>query len=261
MGLVGSNGPVHRFSRRLLGIRLHLLPDGDGVAYKRNGGNRNGDDNMQDIVVFQQAGAGEKKIVGIRKRGNNLRIVDVFNIDRALPMIIDNPENYLPDDIAGDLVLDFLTHPDLTHALAQLCERLRIPLVASGRKLVVSGDVHTPATCCGLSHHRSLGPYGEQFGTPEFQVGVTDGKISEISVVRGASCDATWQAAERAIGMPEEQAATRLGLQVQFLCKADPARWDPIHGQSPVHFAGRVHKIAMEKALRRSQESGERLSP
>jgi hypothetical protein len=44
-------------------------------------------------------------------------------------------------------------------------------------------------------------------------------------------------------------AATRMGLEVQFFCSADPAGWDPLFGRSPVHFAGKVHRAAMEAAL------------
>ena len=71
-----------------------------------------------------------------------------------------------------------------------------------------------------------------------------------MDVIRGAPCGATWEAAPRVIGMPVDEAAVRIGLEVQYLCVADPAGWDPIHGKSPVHFAGKVHQQAFLKALR-----------
>jgi hypothetical protein len=52
--------------------------------------------------------------------------------------------------------------------------------------------------------------------------------------------------------MSVDQAAVRIGLEVQYLCAADPAGWDPIYGKSPVHFAGKVHQQAFLKALRRT---------
>ena len=59
--------------------------------------------------------------------------------------------------------------------------------------------------------------------------------------------------------MPVDEAAVRIGLEVQYLCVADPAGWDPIHGKSPVHFAGKVHQQAFLKALRagNKKESGD----
>lgn len=70
-----------------------------------------------------------------------------------------------------------------------------------------------------------------------------------MDVLRGASCGATWEAAARIVGLTPDEAATRIGLEVQFFCLADPSAWDPIHGKSPVHFAGEVHKTALKQAL------------
>ena len=95
----------------------------------------------------------------------------------------------------------------------------------------------------------ALGRYGEQFGAPEFSVTVSEGKIKGIDVVRGAPCGATWEAARRMIDLSKEEAITRIGLEVQYFCTADPAGWDPIHGKSPVHFAGKVHSAALERAI------------
>ena len=95
----------------------------------------------------------------------------------------------------------------------------------------------------------ALGQYGERFGAPEFSVRLSDGKIKGIDVVRGAPCGASWEAAQRMVGLPKEEAIVRLGLEVQYFCTADPAGWDPIHGKSPVHFAGKVHSTALERAL------------
>jgi hypothetical protein len=94
-----------------------------------------------------------------------------------------------------------------------------------------------------------LGEYGRLFGTPSLEVDVVDGRLSAVRVLRGAPCGATWAAAERMIGQPVADAPTRMGLEVQFFCSADPAGWDPLFGRSPVHFAGRVHHTAMARAL------------
>ena len=69
-------------------------------------------------------------------------------------------------------------------------------------------------------------------------------------MVRGAPCGATWEAARRVIRLPLEEAIVRIGLEVQYFCSADPAGWDPIHGKSPVHFAGHVHAAALKRALK-----------
>jgi hypothetical protein len=88
---------------------------------------------------------------------------------------------------------------------------------------------------------------------------MTDGRISAVHVIRGASCGATWEAAERIRGLSPEEAAVRIGLEVQFFCRADPSGWDPIHGRSPVHFAGEVHKSALAKAIQSTRERDQNL--
>ena len=78
-----------------------------------------------------------------------------------------------------------------------------------------------------------------------------DGRLEQIVVVRGAPCGATWEAARRVTQLPPEEAVVRIGLEVQYFCSADPAGWDPIHGKSPVHFAGHVHSAALRRALKK----------
>jgi len=89
----------------------------------------------QKILIAHQNNSGERKIEGIREYGGSLFSLDSFSIDEELPMIIDDANEYLPSDIKSDLVLDFLGHPDISHDLAKLCERLKIPIISSGKKL------------------------------------------------------------------------------------------------------------------------------
>ena len=63
-----------------------------------------------------------------------MEIVERFNIEESLPELVDDPENYIDDEFKGDLVLDFLKHPDLSAHLAAVCEKKGIPIIASGKK-------------------------------------------------------------------------------------------------------------------------------
>lgn len=99
----------------------------------------------QRIMVFQQNGSGERKISGLRTCGGDLIELEIVNIDEVLPMVIDDTSEYLPQDVACDLVLDFLRHNDLSTDLAALCEKSQIPLIASGKKIIGEG-IFTPPT-------------------------------------------------------------------------------------------------------------------
>lgn len=205
---------------------------------------------LQRVVVFQQNGSGERKIAGVREYGADIIALEIISIDEPLPLVLDDARAYLPATIEADLVLDYLTQQDLSHDLVQICVANGIPIVSSGKKRV-GRRVMTPPTCCGLPRQDCLGPYGERFGAPEFKVVVKDGLIAEVIVLRGAPCGATWDAAKRMIGVSVDDAARKIGLDTQFFCSANPAGWDPIHGKSPVHFAGRVHSYALQAALGR----------
>ncbi len=99
----------------------------------------------QKIIVFQQDQSGEAKAKGIREFGQNRFIVETVDIDISLPPVIDDAGEFLPDHIDADLVLDFLSHPDLSMDLGALCTKLGIPVVASGKKSR-DGLVITPPT-------------------------------------------------------------------------------------------------------------------
>ena len=89
---------------------------------------------MFKIVVFEENGSGEKKIQGITRHGSGLDIIKRYNIEEPLPEILDDPEEFIPEDFRADLVLDFLKHPDLSTHLAQVCKKKKIPVIASGKK-------------------------------------------------------------------------------------------------------------------------------
>ena len=60
----------------------------------------------------------------------------------------------------------------------------------------------------------------------------------------------------KVVGLAAHEAVSRLGLEAQFHCVADPSNWDPIHGKSPVHFAGRIHALALERAIKVARSVG-----
>lgn len=203
----------------------------------------------QKILVFEQNHSGRAKVRGIGLYGGDGFELVPVPVTSALPELVEDPEEYLPRQIAADLVLDYLKHPDLSLELAHICRRRGVPVVASGKKWNLPG-VMSPPTCCALPRNPGLGFYGQCFGMPEFELQAGGGLITRCSVRRGAPCGATWQAAEQMAGVPLDQAARVMGLKSQFHCVADSAAWDPISGKSPVHIAAELHEAAMRKAVK-----------
>ncbi|WP_027363176.1 DUF166 family (seleno)protein DfsP [Desulfospira joergensenii] len=207
---------------------------------------------MQTLLVFQQNGSGKHKIEGIRRFCGPGIELNIVNIDSELPPILDDTSAYLPETIEADLVLDYLVHRDLSEDLSIMCDKLKIPVIAPGRK-IISGSALCPPICCALADHEGLGEYGRRFGTPRMDVDVEAGRIKEIRVSRGAPCGATWLAADKVRDLPLEEALTRFGLEVQFFCSANPAGWDPLWGKSPVHLAADIHSGVLKGCLKKSK--------
>ncbi len=204
---------------------------------------------QQQIVIFEEDGSGDYKIAGIQVYGKNISIKQVFDIKGPFPEFIEEPEEYISEDFHGELVLDFLRHPDLSQYLVDLCKEKSIPVIASGQH--IPGAI-CPFTCCGLGRKEGLGEYGSQFGVPEYQVEIERGRITSIKVLRGASCGATWQVCRHIKGLSVVEAPTVISRRVQFLCLSDPSDFDPVSGKSAVHFAGEVHRAALERAVKKA---------
>ena len=98
---------------------------------------------IQRILVFQQHGSGESKLQGIIRYGKNLFDLTTISIDKPLPSVIDDSIKYLPH-VKADLVLDYLTHPDLSHDLGVMCVSKKIPIVATGKKSHIKGRLTPP---------------------------------------------------------------------------------------------------------------------
>jgi len=102
-------------------------------------------ESRQRLMIFQQNGSGEQKIAGLKKYGKDLFDIEIFEINEELPPVVDDTSGYLPEDLSCDLVLDFLTHQDLSYDLAALCAEKHIAIVSSGKK-IPSRWVMTPPT-------------------------------------------------------------------------------------------------------------------
>lgn len=203
----------------------------------------------QQIIIFEEDGSGDYKVAGIEVYGINIRIKRVFNLKGPFPLLIDEPEEYINGIPDADLCLDFLRHPDLSQHLVELCKTKSTPVIVSGQH--IPGAV-CPFTCCGLGRKENLGEYGRQFGIPEYEVQIQHRRICSIEVKRGASCGATWQACREITGVFAAEAPTIISRQIQYLCLSDPSAFDPVSGKSAVHFAGEVHKAALERAIKKA---------
>ncbi len=204
----------------------------------------------QTILVIQQDKKAVPKVEWIKHYSKGVIKVNVVDITSNIPSLIDDSRKYLPKIIEADLVLDYLSHPDLSDDLTMLCVKKGIPVISPGNKALIGKKHYTPSVCCALGRHAELGKYGEYFGNPELVISIIEDKVSKIDVLRGSPCGSTWKAANKIIGIPVENATIQFGLNTQFFCTANPSGWDPMNTKNPIHVAAEIHKTAIIRAIK-----------
>lgn len=215
------------------------------------------------IAFFQKGGKGEHILEGLKVHGKGINI-EVFSVTEDLPLIIDDPEEFITEDFEADLVLDYLYHNDLSEHLAGVAKEKNIPMIVPGRN--IEGAI-TPRTCCTFSIESvpedertpALVEYSKQFGIPDMEVTLAqDGKVLEVLVIRGAPCGSTWDAAEEVIGLHLEEALPRFGLSVQHHCHA-PTGYDAVLSKkAPLHLAADAQGDVFKDAVRKGKENSSR---
>ena len=180
--------------------------------------------------------------------------LEMITLPRALPVLIDEPEEFLPSAIPpADLLLGLIESDgaaQLVPALARISgvksvivpvdNPAWLPLGLQGQieqEMAKEGIKSVyPKTFCTLTenstgYRSNIQPYDDEtislfaryFGRPKLVIILDDSgeKITSVVVERGSPCGSTHHAAEKIVGMPIIDVVPRAGLVVhQFPCLA-----------------------------------------
>jgi hypothetical protein len=180
--------------------------------------------------------------------------LETITLPRALPVLIDEPEEFLPSGIpSADLLLGLIESDgaaQLVPALARMSgvksvivpvdNPAWLPLGLQGQiEQEMAGDGITsvyPRTFCTLTENTTgfgsntvfyddemISLFARYFGRPKLDIALDDSgeKITSVVVERGSPCGSTHHAAEKMVGMPVNDVVPRAGLMVhQFPCLA-----------------------------------------
>ena len=192
--------------------------------------------------------------------------VVTYRIPDELPEIIDEPEEIeLPDEIFdADIILSYALHPDVNYEIIKRAENRNVKAVilpggaksGSRAQLKELGELHGvnviwEDVCCATPYiqDKDLSEFFAEFGLPEFDVIVEDGKIKDVKVKRAAICGSTYFVAESLKGLSIDEAPTKAGYFTQiYPCFASRG----INGK--IHQAANIHKRQIEKAIERAKE-------
>jgi hypothetical protein len=249
------------------------------------------------ILAIVQGNYGQRMVDNIRRRGPADWTVQTYQPPPVLPLIVDDPDDFLPESMPQvDLVLALFESasaaqllPDIAQrsaARAVLCPIDNSAWVPSGLKNQLQRELEQlgiesvfPRPFCTLTREtagygRATQPYASQtvsefarhFGRPKLELEVDErtGIIERIDVIRGSACGATDYAAEKLEGTAVEDAVPKAGLiSHQYPCLASMDR-EPIDDRlvdTLMHVSGYVLNEEMEEKLRPFRKQPQYLNP
>jgi hypothetical protein len=236
-----------------------------------------------DILVLYQGTYGQRIADNVKLRAPDDWQIKTFILPDALPIIVDEPEVFLPDDFPEADLLLFLAETSRTAQLMPGTVRLSgahaviAPIdnnawIPVGLRNQLSGELNAlsaaavfPEPFCTLTEEliqkqvnlsskqiELLTNFLKYFGRPRLDVTLNeDETIKEITIERGAACGSSQYAAERLRGIHMSEAVPRGGLIcLHYPCLASMKPTRPKDGvENLMHLSGIIFNEELEKAL------------
>ncbi len=218
---------------------------------------------------------GQRHVDNIRAHGPNDWVVDVWRAPTTLPLIVDYPEDYVPESLPpADLILALQEHKGVAELIPEvakmtgaqaviapvdnvawlppgLANQLRGWLAHMGVASVF------PKPFCSLTEthynvrrhretyeHPLIGGFARYFGQPELKLTVDpDARtITAVELVRDACCGCARYVAEKLVGVSADDAEQQAGLaHHHYPCLASMVK-DPDFGDTLMHVSGHLLK-------------------
>ena len=233
------------------------------------------------VLAVTQGQWGERIAEYIRGSAPSDWSVEVWAAPRVLPPIVDDPEDFLPPSLPEvDLVLALgdtaglaQLVPDLariTGAKAVIAPIDRNTSLPAGLARQLAGwleemDVAAvfPKPFCSLTetaYNRTplvtsyddptIQRFARHFGRPEFRVTLTEGRITEVEVIRDSACGCARHVAENLIGASVDESIEKAGmLHHHFPCLASMER-DSDYMDTLMHVSGNLLIDALKDEIR-----------
>jgi len=208
----------------------------------------------------------------IRQNGPATWQITTHLLPPTMPMVIDNPEDYLPRELPqGDLLLSLGENPGVAELIPDIVKRCRAKGVIAPvdnrawlppglarqikAKLIPWGiEIIFPTPFCTLSPKDSPNTYiiefATYFGKPEVKVDWDGERIREVTIIREAPCGNTRFVAKGLIGVRVLDAVERAGLLHHEHPCLTTMTMDREFDDTLMHRAGLMTKMAIEDAIK-----------
>ncbi len=228
---------------------------------------------------------GKRHVKNIQQYAPETWQVQAWQAPAVLPLVIDYPEDYLPEQLpASDLILSFAENKGVAELLPDiaLMTGAKAVIVAVdneawlprglGRQLqgwLAKMDVAcaTPKPLCTLTEHdykvtrrqreRYESPlireFARYFGQPDLEITVDPETrtIAAAEVRRDAACGCIRHVAERLVGLSVDEAEEKAGLiHHHFPCLASMVKLDDYNHDTLMHESGNMLKDNLNPQLK-----------
>lgn len=228
------------------------------------------------ILAVVSGEYGHRHVTNIREHGPSHWQIAVWQAPSILPLMIDYPEDYVPDDLPpADLILSFAEHkgvaellPDVARVtgaqsvLAAIDNEAWLPRGLARQLQGWLQDMGvpcvTPKPLCSLTethyatarrvqieyHDPRIAEFARHFGRPELALTVDPHtrRITAAAVTRDAVCGCARHVAEGLVGVSADDAEEKAGLlHHHFPCLASMGI-DSAYGDTLMHISGNIIK-------------------
>ncbi len=197
-----------------------------------------------------------------------------YQVPRDLPLIVDEPEEFLPADLgAGEVLIALHLHQDLLVELPRKIHGAARALIApiEDPSWVKAGlqrqltqtcaqygiETAFPKPFCALTPSTpAIQAFCDQYGIglPRFRITVEHGLVASVEVLRAAPCSITTFIAGKLVGLPaDDTLPERAGyLHHAYPCLAT-MNLDPETGDTVMHKSLHLLREQVAEALRRAK--------
>ena len=218
---------------------------------------------------------GARHVDNIREHGPEEWQIESWDAPTSLPLIIDYPEDYLPESLpAADLVLALAEHKGVAELLpdiAEMCGAKGVLVAVDNEGWLPKGlerqlhgwlaDINvacaTPKPLCSLTESvygvalkqnmpydsPQIREFARYFGRPDLEISVDEEKkiIAATAVNRDAVCGCTRYVAEKLIGVHVDEAIEKAGLlHHHFPCLASMTKLNAFNHDTLMHASGHL---------------------
>jgi hypothetical protein len=227
------------------------------------------------ILAIISGDYGQRHVDNIRAHGPANWTVEVWQAPTALPLIVDYPEDYIPETLPqADLLLAFHEHKGVAELIPEVAEMTgaqaviapidNLAWLPTGLANQLRGWLERigvasvfPKPLCSLTEthynvrryreaydHPLIREFARYFGQPDLKLSVDPESraITGAEVVRDAVCGCARFVAEKLVGMSADEAEQKAGLaHHHFPCLASMVK-DPDFGDTLMHVSGHLLK-------------------